>query len=143
MRSIDTIIVHCSYTPPSMNIGAAEIRRWHVEERDWADIGYHYVIRRDGACEPGRPIEKNGAHAKGHNGGSIGVCLVGGMAEGDRRPDCNFTCSQWASLRLLVRELMELYDIDVARIIGHRDVNAGKACPTFDVPAWAATLPES
>lgn len=141
MRNIDTIIVHCSYTPPSMNIGVAEIRDWHVNERKFTDIGYHYVIRRDGACEPGRPIEQVGAHAKPGNGGSVGVCLVGGMAEGDQRPDCNFTNIQWVALQNLVQELRELYDIKIDRVIGHRDVDPGKACPTFDVGAWASSLP--
>lgn len=141
MRRIDTLIIHCSYTPPSMDIGAAEIRGWHVDDNKWSDIGYHYVIRRDGACQPGRPVQRVGAHAKDHNSGSIGICLVGGMAEHDKRPDCNFTASQWSSLRFLVREMKQLYDIE--RVIGHRDVDPGRACPTFDVVAWAASIPES
>lgn len=105
MRTIDSIIIHCAYTPPGMDIGATEIRRWHVEERGWKDIGYHYVVRRDGDVEPGRDldgdgdvVEEVGAHAAGHNAHSIGICLVGGRAEDDQAPDCNFTPAQWSSL---------------------------------------------
>lgn len=76
MRKIEKIIWHCSDTPESMDIGAEEIRQWHLQ-RGWSDIGYHYVIRRDGKREIGRALEKPGAHVKGHNRYSIGCCLVG------------------------------------------------------------------
>jgi N-acetyl-anhydromuramyl-L-alanine amidase AmpD len=138
MRPINTIILHCSYTPPSMDIGVAEIRRWHVGENGWSDIGYHYVIRRNGELEAGRPVGSVGAHAKGHNTGSIGVCLVGGMAEGDQRPDCNFSRRQWDRLDLFARGLLLTYP--GCTILGHRDVAPGRACPTFDAKAWAAGL---
>ncbi len=78
MREINEIIVHCSATPESMDIGVKEIRDWHVNDNKWDDIGYHFVIRRDGTIECGRSIDKAGAHCKGHNAHSIGMCLVGG-----------------------------------------------------------------
>lgn len=134
MRLISSIIIHCSYTPPSMDIGVAEIRSWHVEGDGWKDIGYHFVIRRHGLCEVGRPVEIAGAHVRGHNGNSIGVCLVGGMAEGDKRPDCNFTKHQWRRLFHLVDELTDKYP--GAEVLGHRDLDPNKACPTFDVKEW-------
>lgn len=78
MREINLIVVHCTYSRPSMDIGVEEIRKWHVEGNSWTDIGYHYVIRRDGTIEDGRPIERPGAHVKGHNSNSIGIAWVGG-----------------------------------------------------------------
>jgi N-acetylmuramoyl-L-alanine amidase len=88
MRLIDTIIGHCSFTPPKMDIGAAEIRGWHVDENGWLDIGYAYVIRRNGIIELGRDLDNDGdvdeeigAHARGFNAHSIGICVVGGMDE--------------------------------------------------------------
>lgn len=132
MRPIDTIIVHCSATPPSMSdVGAEEIDRWH-KERGWDGIGYHVVIRRDGKREDGRPLEKPGAHARGHNANSIGVCLIGGVDE-DGKPDANFTNVQY---QMLYAELIRLTNLfPGAKVIGHRDVS-DKACPSFDVQAF-------
>lgn len=131
MRELNRIIIHCAYTTPRMDVGAAEIRLWHLE-RGWSDIGYHYVIRRDGTVEAGRPVSEVGAHAKGYNVDSIGICLVGGKGI-DGKDDANFTSAQWAALRPLVDELVALYGI--RSVIGHRDVS-DKACPCFDVAAW-------
>jgi len=138
MRAIRRAILHCSYTRPSMDWGVAEVRRVHVEENGWSDTGYHYVLKRDGTVEIGRPIERPGAHAIGHNADSIGICLIGGMAEEDRRPDCNFTADQWGALEALVVELAVRFP--GLSVIGHRDVAPGRACPTFDAAAWAASL---
>ena len=80
MRDINQIIVHCSATPPSMIVGADDIRKWH-KARGWSDIGYHYVIKRNGVTEKGRDITRVGAHAKGHNEDSLGVVLIGGIDE--------------------------------------------------------------
>ena len=77
MRFIEKIVIHCTFTPPTMNIGVEEVRKWHVEENKWSDIGYHFVIRRDGTVESGRPVERPGAHVKGHNSNSIGIAWVG------------------------------------------------------------------
>lgn len=131
MRAITKIIIHAADTPADMDIGAAEIRDWHVDDNGWRDIGYHYVIRRDGTLETGRDELTPGAHAAGHNTGSVGVCLVGG------KPDCNYTAAQWACLEALVRDLLGRYP--GAEVIGHRDVSA-KPCPMFDAKAWASTL---
>ena len=132
MRNINKVIVHCSDTYPDMDIGAEDIRLWHVEERGWDDIGYHYVIRRCGRVEKGREESVSGAHAKGHNENSIGVCMVGGKAQGPVHP-VNFTRSQWRALDALVTRLQNDYPgIDV---IGHSDVSK-KPCPMFDVKEW-------
>ena len=117
-----------------MDIGVEEIRVWHTKDRGWSDIGYHFVIRRNGEVETGRPVAKVGAHARGHNVGSIGVCLVGGMAEADTKSECNYTRAQWASLDKLVTELELEYSIK--KVLGHNDVSA-KDCPTFNAHVWA------
>jgi hypothetical protein len=133
MRIINQIIIHCSDTPAGMDIGAAEIREWHTalppKGNGWADIGYHYVIRRSGVIEPGRPEEVVGAHVAGHNANSIGVCLVGGG-----QGVCNFTWQQWGVLRELITQLLSRYP--AAEVFGHRDFTSAKACPTFDARAW-------
>jgi N-acetyl-anhydromuramyl-L-alanine amidase AmpD len=130
-ESTDEIIIHCAATKPSMDTDAATIDRWH-RERGWLKIGYHYVIKRDGTVETGRERDEVGAHAKGHNSKSVGVCLVGGLSE-DNEPETNFTDEQWASLGTLVDELTAAYPD--AKVIGHNDVSE-KSCPTFDVGEW-------
>jgi hypothetical protein len=71
----------------------AEIRRWHVQQRGWRDIGYHWVIDRDGAVAPGRKETEVGAHVEGHNRGTIGICLLGGYgASADDPYDTNGHC---------------------------------------------------
>ena len=77
MRSIDKIIIHCSATPPHKDFSAEDIRDWHVKGNKWSDIGYHYIVKLDGSMEYGRPIEVPGAHCKGHNQDSIGICYIG------------------------------------------------------------------
>lgn len=135
MRDIDLLVIHCAATPPSADIGVEEIRHWHVDERGWSDVGYHYIIRRDGLVEGGRDVEIAGAHARGHNANSIGVCLVGGVDE-QGQPDANYTRAQWASLARLIRSLKASYP--EAGILGHRDLpGVTKACPVFDAIAWA------
>ena len=131
---IEAITVHCSATKPAQDIGADEIRTWHVQGNGWSDIGYHFVVKRNGAVETGRPISKRGAHVKGHNAGNIGICLVGGLDD-DGKPKDNFTDDQWRSLYTLVSNLtMEFPDADV---LGHRDwPNVKKDCPCTDIKQW-------
>jgi N-acetyl-anhydromuramyl-L-alanine amidase AmpD len=133
MRPIKRIIIHCSATSPDADIGADEIRQWH-KDKGWSDIGYHGVIRRNGALENGRPIEKKGAHAKGYNDDSLGYCLAGGIDK-DGNPDCNYTRAQWMTLDRLVETLE--YEFPDAEFEGHRDLpGVTKACPCFDVKSW-------
>ena len=134
MREIRRVIIHCSATKPGMDIGAAEIRKWHVDGNGWNDIGYHYVIRRSGEIEKGRSEHIAGAHVAGHNGDSIGVCLVGGIDD-KGKPDANFTAAQWAALDHLVTQLTKV-SYPGATVSGHRDWTDAKACPSFDVRAW-------
>lgn len=136
MRGINRIIVHCSYTPPSMDIDSETIKGWHVNENGWSDIGYHYVITRQGKIERGRPIERAGAHVRGHNEDSIGICLVGGMAEDKTAADSNFTRWQWLALASLIDSLEEEHGR--LECYGHRDFDSGKECPCFDMQVWRA-----
>ncbi|NJL53780.1 lysozyme [bacterium] len=136
MRDINRIVVHCSATPVGMDIGVAEITDWH-KKRGFTTIGYHFVIRRDGTVETGRPVATPGAHALGANSDSIGICLVGGVDANDKmKADANFTLNQYGALVALLSNLCKDYGIDKKDIIGHRDVlGAAKACPCFDVQA--------
>ena len=131
MRNINLIVIHCAATKPNQDIGRAEIDRWH-RERGWLGIGYHFVIRRNGKVENGRPLEKAGAHVQGLNANSIGICLVGGLnAKGQPAPE--FTAEQWDALETLVRTLKKQFPN--ARIAGHNEF-AAKACPSFNVQEW-------
>lgn len=109
----------------------AEIRRWHVEERGWRDIGYHFLIDRDGTVATGRPIEQIGAHVRGHNRRTVGICLLGGhgSAVTDKFRD-NFTREQRAAVATLIYDLRQKYGWLALR--GHNDY-AAKACPGFRV----------
>jgi N-acetyl-anhydromuramyl-L-alanine amidase AmpD len=132
-------IIHCSATPPSMDIGAEEIDQWH-KANGWNGIGYHYVIRRDGMVELGRPLQDIGAHARGYNSCSVGVCMVGGTREDYKdRPENNFTPEQWGALAFLLNNITNTYR--GIKIIGHNDV-ADKACPSFDVQEYLNPKPQ-
>lgn len=144
MTRIDYIAIHCSATPADSNIGAAEIRQWH-RAKGWRDIGYHYVIRRNGIAEKGRADNVPGAHEPRINRNSISICLVGGSppigSEAHKKGlgEDNYTAFQWASLEHLVRRLKAQHPD--AEVIGHRDVpGVRKACPSFDVRKWWASV---
>ena len=141
MRHINEIIVHCSATRPewmeghSVQSQAEEIDRWH-RGRGWKQIGYHYVIGRQGDLAEGRPIENVGAHTKGHNTASIGICLIGGHGGGssDSFSD-NFTPAQDRALRRLIAQLRAEYP-SIKKVSGHNDYTNLKTCPTFRVKPW-------
>lgn len=130
-RKINLAVIHCSDTFASMDIGVDTIRRWHLR-RGWSDIGYSFVIKRDGTIETGRPINKPGAHAKGYNKNSIGICWVGGKAE-DGSPEDNRTPEQKEALHMLLAYWT--FKVDELKIIGHNEVSS-KDCPCFSVPEW-------
>lgn len=136
-RKTDYIVVHCAATKAGQDIGVSEIDRWH-KKAGWDRIGYHVVIRRSGKVEQGRSIEVAGAHAAGVNHKSVGVCMVGGIAD-DGRPENNFTIGQLESLYHVICELRTKYP--KAEVVGHRDLpDVHKACPSFDVKAWLARV---
>lgn len=128
MRKITEIIVHCSATPEGKDFTVAQIRQWHLA-RGFKDIGYHYVIYRDGTIHAGRPVAQVGAHCTGHNRNSIGICYIGGVATDGKTPKDTRTPQQEASLKKLLWQLHQQYP--AATIHGHREF-ANKACPSFD-----------
>lgn len=128
MRKIDKIIVHCSATPEGKSFSVADIRRWH-KQRGFSDIGYHYVIYLDGSVHVGRPLAKAGAHCKGYNAHSIGVCYIGGCEAHTQKPKDTRTPEQKASLVKLITELRQRFPN--ASVHGHKEF-ANKACPCFD-----------
>ena len=141
-RTITDIVIHCTASPVNRDYTAADIRRMHVRDRGWADIGYHYVVRLDGAIEPGRDVDIIGAHVSGYNAHSIGIVYVGGIGNDGKAKDTRTENQKNALLNLLMR-LRELYPN--ARISGHRDFSPDKngngiiepcewikECPCFD-----------
>lgn len=130
---IDLIVIHCSLTKADQNIGANEIRLWHVNDNGWDDIGYHYVITRPGWLEIGRPAFVQGAHALAVNARSIGICLVGGLGA-DGECEDNFSVAQRNCLSEVLRMLLRL--IPSARVVGHRDVDPTRGCPCFDLEGY-------
>ncbi len=136
-NNITHIIVHCSYTPPQMDIGAADIDRWH-REKGWLMIGYHAVIKRSGIVEEGRPLHRTGAHVRGMNSKSRGICLIGGMTKSKHGPEVNYTDEQYASLRKLIDEWKEEH-FPIAKVAGHTDFDKMKTCPNFDAGHWYET----
>ena len=134
-KKTDMIVIHCAATKATMDIGYKEIRKWHVEDNGWDDVGYHYIIRRDGKTEVGRPEGFQGAHAPAVNSRSIGICLVGGMAK-DGGPENNFTLEQFLTLKDLINMIMDKYS-DITDVLGHCDVQDNKPnCPGFNVKEW-------
>lgn len=148
MRKINLIVVHCSATPEGRDVTAADINKMHIA-RGFKKIGYHYVVRLDGTVETGRKENEIGAHAKGYNANSIGVCYVGGLASDGKTPKDTRTPAQKSELKKLLHTLKQRYPD--ARIVGHRDLSPDtnhngkvdkwewiKACPCFDaIPEYA------
>ena len=130
MREINRIIIHCSATPEGRDIDAATIKDWHVNGNGWSDIGYHYVIKLNGEIESGRPLDIAGAHVKGHNSDSIGICYIGGADEDMKPKDTMLQCQEEA-MRELIYSLRMVWDKNLT-LHGHNEY-ASKACPSFKV----------
>ena len=134
-KKTEMIVVHCAATKPSMDIGYKEIRKWHVEDNGWDDVGYHYIIKRDGTVEVARAEAFQGAHAPAVNSKSIAICLVGGMAE-DGSAENNFTLEQFLSLKDLIKKI-KMTNPNIVEIVGHCDVQENKPnCPGFNLKEW-------
>jgi len=133
MREINEIIIHCSATREGQDVSVDTIRRWHVIDNGWSDIGYHYVISLDGSIHKGRPNNVQGAHTKGSNKYSIGICYVGGCDK-DMNPKDTRTEAQKESLEILLQGLICGYEKlgFITTIHGHNEFSS-KACPSFDV----------
>lgn len=124
-NNIEYLIVHCSDTPDHHDVNAEFIHKMHLDN-GWDGIGYHKVILRSGVIENGRPEFWIGAHVKGLNKSSLGVCLIGSS---------QFTKMQFISLKKVLLNWKKKYPN--ANIIGHRDATVTtKTCPNFDVVEW-------
>lgn len=153
------VILHCSDTPSTMDIGVKEIKQWHTDPKKpddwkpvpgqkeprwgngWADVGYHYVIRRDGTVERGRAESKQGSHCYGENHDSLGVCLVGGRRShpskagkaSSSEEDALFTETQLEALDALYLRILVKHKIKWSAWSGHCEHTAGKTCPNISM----------
>lgn len=130
MRKIDKIILHCTATPEGRDYTVEQIREWHVKGNGWNDIGYHFVIYRDGSVHEGRPLAVPGAHCKGHNVTSIGIAYVGGCTADGKTPKDTRTPAQREALYRLIGQLKTRFP-GVA-VHCHNEF-ANKACPSFKI----------
>lgn len=131
-RPISEIIFHCTATPEGKDFTVADIRAWH-KARGWADIGYHYIVYRDGRIMVGRPIGQIGSHVAGHNTGTIGVSYVGGVSADGKAAKDTRTPEQIRSMLYLRNALMAKHK-GIKKLSGHNEY-AAKACPSFSVPS--------
>ena len=128
-KKIEFLIVHCSDTPNNQNLSANDIHKMHLGF-GWDGIGYHKVINRSGKIEDGRPEYWVGAHVKGKNNISLGVCLIG---------KDYFTKRQFRSLERVLKKWKKTYPY--AKVVGHRDTGkTKKTCPNFDVTSWYKSI---
>jgi len=128
MRKINKIILHCSATKEGQYFDVKDIDRWH-KQNGWVGVGYHYVILLDGTIQVGRFESKVGAHVKGLNANSIGICYIGGI-DANGNPKDTRTPEQKKALINIVKELETRYP--EASLHGHNEFVA-KACPSFNV----------
>ena len=130
MRDINKIILHCSATQEGKDFDVNDIREWH-KQRNFIDVGYHYVIKLDGTIEDGRDIRSIGAHCKGYNANSIGIVYVGGLDSEGKGKDTR-TKEQKESLFNLIDDLLIAYDLDIDDVYCHYQF-AKKLCPCFKI----------
>ncbi|OUU24567.1 MAG: N-acetylmuramoyl-L-alanine amidase [Candidatus Endolissoclinum sp. TMED37] len=124
-KNIKLLVVHCSDTENDKELKASDIHKMHLDF-DWDGVGYHKVILRSGEIQNGRPEYWIGAHVKGKNDISLGVCLIGRD---------NFTKKQYMSLEKVLKEWKDKYPN--AEILGHCDTGqTRKTCPNFNVKEW-------
>ena len=128
MRKIKKLIIHCTDSQDSLDIGFKDINAWHKERRflspSGVHCGYHYIVRRNGAIERGRPDSEQGAHCSGQNKDSLGIVWVGRNRIDDK---------QLQTLEKLIRYLIDHYDIDYTEVYGHNFFNSQKTCPNLDM----------
>ena len=130
MRIINLIVVHCSATREDCTLSPEDLDLIH-RRRGFNGTGYHYYIRKDGSVHPARPLERVGAHAKGFNANSIGICYEGGLDEEGRPADTRTQAQRFALLDLLT---ILKHQYPEAQIAGHYQLSATihKACPCYD-----------
>lgn len=121
-RKVSKIILHCSASDSPYLDKISEIRRIHVQENHWKDVGYHYFIRKNGALEKGRDESVVGSHCKNENHDSIGVCLSG---------NAHFNTIQFIEAAKLVLDIQRRYNISDENVYPHCHFNKNKTCPNF------------
>ena len=136
MRDIKKIVVHCTDSPDDLDIGFKEINQWH-KDRGWMSpsgisCGYHYIIRRDGRIDFGRPEIEMGAHVAGHNRDSIGIVWVGRKIIDEEK--------QYPKLLQIVRDVLDHHNLTVDDVYGHSELFKGKTCPNIDMNIVRADL---
>jgi N-acetylmuramoyl-L-alanine amidase len=129
MRNIHWVIIHQSASNEKSHDDISVIKQWHLA-RGFSDVGYHYVIKKDGTVQKGRDENTIGAHCKGHNNSSIGICLSG---EGEK------TTAQLKALEILLIDICGRHELEKKDILAHGDL-AQTACPGFDLHGWLSTL---
>ena len=134
------VTIHAAATFPSMDIDIRTIRQWHVQDRGFNDVGYHYFIKRDGTVQKGRQERVTGAHVGGYNTDNIGVCMAGGLKEGTKIPEDNFTQAQWTSLNKLLDDIIKRYPSII--VMGHNGFKGyeSRGCPCFDWKSYRSWL---
>ena len=139
-RKFSKVIIHTTATRPNWMDDARtsakvkEIKRWHVSDNGFSDIGYHFLIDRDGTVAKGRTLDRIGAHTLGQNTGSIAIALIGG--HGGTAKDIfadNYTPEQEISLKKLLEKIQNEHG--KYEVYGHNEF-AAKACPCFSVKDW-------
>lgn len=140
MRKIKEIIVHCTATVATLPVTVETLRDWHVRQRGFSDVGYHFIIDQEGIIHPGRPIEMIGAHCKGRNSESIGVCYIGGLDPKTSAPADTRTPAQKKALVELCTKLCIDFDLSKCDIRGHYEF-AAKECPCFKIELLRDEIP--
>lgn len=141
-NKVEFIVLHCSATPEGLDLNANDINRMH-RNRGFSMIGYHKLIKLNGAVEDGRPLDKQGAHVRGYNHKSVGICYIGGLDSARKAKDTR-TPMQTVALANEVAALKQKFPN--AKVVGHRDLSPDldgdgvvekhewmKMCPSFSV----------
>ena len=133
-RTIDLIVLHCSDTKPSQNFTIEKLAASHKARGFGEYPGYHFYIRRDGTLYYCRPLYLNGCHVSGYNAHSIGICTEGGHREDEPPLTRKYEDNRTAEQKVVVHDLLQLLHemFPMAKIVGHHDLNPGKACPCYD-----------
>lgn len=130
-RTTTKIIWHCTATPEGRDVSFEDLWQWHVKERGWDHIGYHFLIRLDGSVVECRPQHMQGAHTRGENSDSVSIAYAGGVDK-DMQPKDTRTQAQRKALYHLTEHLLKEYGLEWDDVYGHNQF-AAKACPSFDV----------
>lgn len=133
MRNIKKILIHCSDSDLIIHDSIEVIREWHLD-RGFSDIGYHYFIDKNGTVFTGRKVKTMGAHCRGQNKESIGICLSGKY---------DFSAFQFQACKDLIMFLIHAFDVKEKNILPHKVFNKNKTCPNFDIKKVLPNMEQS